>query len=76
MKQDNSNQWPVQVNQDQLLAAAEKRGHLRETKGAGIGAATGAMVGSFFGPVGALIGGGLGGAIGYVLGKGGDKPAG
>ncbi len=48
-----------------IQAAANERGHGRETAAAGVGGLIGAMLGSFFGPVGALVFGGLGAAIGY-----------
>jgi uncharacterized protein YqgC (DUF456 family) len=52
-----------------VVAAADKRGHGGESRGAAAGAATGALIGSFLGPVGALVGGGVGGLIGFHIGR-------
>jgi hypothetical protein len=52
----------------QLLAAADRRGHGAESRGATVGAGLGALIGSFAGPVGAIVGGGIGGLLGYASG--------
>lgn len=52
----------------QLLAAADRRGHGAESRGASAGAGLGALIGSFAGPLGAIVGGGVGGLLGYALG--------
>lgn len=51
-----------------LLAAADRRGHGAESRGATVGAGLGALIGSFAGPLGAIVGGGIGGLLGYTSG--------
>lgn len=52
---------------DAIQRQADRRGHGKQTRGAGIGGLIGGMLGSFAGPAGAALGGALGALLGTAL---------
>lgn len=52
---------------------ADKRGHGKRTRGAGLGAFIGGVLGSFLGVGGAVLGAGIGAGIGASAGEEADQ---